>query len=128
MKKQNLSLFLVITLIFISFTAGFFLGRNNNHEVIHVSALPEEPLHNISNTEAYSTEPSFADISYPLEINTANLEELSSLPGIGSVLAERILHYRNTHGPFEKPEELLNVEGIGSGKLEAILEYIMTGG
>ena len=128
MKKQNITIFLIITLIFVSFTIGFFLGRNSNHETIHISALPSEPSHNISIQASNPIESTVATVSYPLELNTASLEELSSLPGIGPVLAERILRYRDVYGPFERPEELLNVEGIGSKKLEAILDYIITGG
>ena len=50
------------------------------------------------------------------------------LPGIGPLLAGRIVAYREENGPFEIPGELMNVEGIGEKKLEEIWDYITTGG
>lgn len=50
------------------------------------------------------------------------------LPGIGEVLAERILLYRTEHGPFTYVEQLLYVEGIGEKKLEELLDLITIGG
>lgn len=59
------------------------------------------------------------DIS-PLNLNTASAEELTALPGIGEVLAERIVDYREEHGPFASEEELLNISGIGPAKLDGL--------
>lgn len=61
----------------------------------------------------------------PLDLNTAGAEDLAELPGIGPVLAERIVAYRSEHGLFASPEELLEVEGIGDGKYSA-LEGLIT--
>ena len=63
----------------------------------------------------------------PLDLNRATVEELMTLPGVGEVLAERILAYREEHGPFTSAEELLNVSGIGEKKLEALLPEITVG-
>ena len=63
-----------------------------------------------------------------VNINTATSEQLQELPGIGPTLAQRIIDYRDTHGPYADVAELLNVSGIGSGRLQKILEYITTGG
>lgn len=59
-----------------------------------------------------------------VNINTASAENLSRLPGIGEVLAERIIAYREAHGPFTSVEELMRVEGIGEGKLDGIRNEI----
>lgn len=59
-----------------------------------------------------------------VNINAASAESLSGLPGIGEVLAERIIAYREAHGPFTSVEELMRVEGIGEGKLDGIRNEI----
>jgi competence ComEA-like helix-hairpin-helix protein len=59
-----------------------------------------------------------------IDINTAGIKELQSLPGIGPVLASRICAYRQTHGAFESIEELAAVEGIGAAKLDSLRPLI----
>lgn len=60
----------------------------------------------------------------PLDLNRATVQELTTLPGIGEVLAQRIVDYREAHGPFRSVEELIAVEGIGEGKLEKLRELV----
>lgn len=54
----------------------------------------------------------------PVDINTAGIAELDTLPGVGPALAKRIVDYRERKGPFSSVDELDNVEGIGPGKME----------
>ena len=61
-----------------------------------------------------------------VNINTADMEELMKLPGIGEVIAQRILDYRTEHGPFRNIEELKEIEDIGEGRLEQISSLIVT--
>ena len=63
-----------------------------------------------------------------VDINTAGLEELMTLPGIGEVRARAILDDREQNGPFRYPEELTRVKGIGEGILAGLLDQITTGG
>lgn len=63
----------------------------------------------------------------PVDVNTATAEELEALPGIGPVLAGRIVDYRAEHGAFTSVEQLTEVEGIGSAKLDAIRGAITLG-
>lgn len=59
-----------------------------------------------------------------LSINQASPADLESLPGVGPVLAERIVAYRETNGAFETVEDMLEVPGIGEAKLEAIRDLV----
>ncbi|NLW06585.1 MAG: ComEA family DNA-binding protein [Clostridia bacterium] len=59
-----------------------------------------------------------------LNINTATLTELETLPGIGPVLAQRILDYRQQKGPFRTIEDLQNVPGIGAKRFSELQEKI----
>ena len=61
-----------------------------------------------------------------LNINTATQKELEALPGIGPVLAQRILSYRKEHGPFASIDEIGNVPGIGSKTFLRIRDRITT--
>jgi competence protein ComEA len=61
-----------------------------------------------------------------VNINTAGQDLLESLPGIGPALAQRIVDYRQTHGPFEHIEDVTEVSGIGDATFEAIRDLITT--
>lgn len=62
-----------------------------------------------------------------ININTADQLELESLPGIGPVLAQEIIAYRESNGTFKDVEEILNVKGIGTAKYEQIRNLITIG-
>ena len=72
---------------------------------------------------AVSTQPP-ATNSGPININTATAAELEALPNIGPSIAQRIVDYRNEHGPFARIEDLKNVKGIGDKTFEAIAPFI----
>ena len=61
-----------------------------------------------------------------VNINTATLDELCTLPQIGEKRAQAILDYRNEHGEFRAPEDLCNVNGISDGILSAVRDWITT--
>ena len=60
----------------------------------------------------------------PVSVNRATASELRQLPGIGPVTAERIVAYRERHGPFRVPEDLMGVSGIGSRTLARLAPLI----
>lgn len=60
----------------------------------------------------------------PLNLNDATLEQLDTLPGIGPAMAERIVAYRDEHGPFKQVEQLDAVKGIGLRTVEKLRPYL----
>lgn len=60
-----------------------------------------------------------------ININTAQIETLCTLNGIGEIRAESIIEYRNSNGGFETIEEIMQVKGIGEKTFEAIKDDIM---
>ncbi len=129
MKKHPFSLLICLTTAFLCFTFGFFLGRNSVHGEITVSVppsmttMPTQTAPLSRNLESVSPEGPF-----PIDINTATVDALTALPGIGQTYAQRIVDYRKENGPFSSVEELLNVQGIGHKRLEDIIDLITIGG
>jgi competence protein ComEA len=61
----------------------------------------------------------------PVQLSTATLEQLDSLPGVGPVTAQKILDYRQEHGAFHSVDELDAVSGIGPKRLEQLRELVV---
>jgi competence protein ComEA len=63
---------------------------------------------------------------FRVNINTADAAALETLPGIGPALAQRILDYRQAHGPFLRVEDIMEVSGIGKATFEKLSDQITT--
>jgi competence protein ComEA len=71
-----------------------------------------------------AADPSAGSADRGIDLNRATAAELEALPGVGPVLAGRIVAYRDLHGPFTTVEDLLDVGGIGEAKLAAMRDAI----
>lgn len=116
--KKGKWILLTIFMCSLCIVLGLFVGRNmNGHSVI----LPVNTGESNLVTDAGSTD-------FRIDINTATESQLLDLPGIGEIIARRIVDYRAENGLFLSTEDLLNVEGIGEKKLQEIEALIKVGG
>ena len=128
MKNKVSVLLAVVTALFVGFTLGLFIGRNTGSGTVTLAVPAQmQTAPTTAATAAAETVPE-ETVSFPVNINTADADTLTALPGIGQVLAERIVAYRRQNGPFRVIEEITKVEGIGEKKAEAILDLITVGG
>ena len=124
MKNARMQILVLLTCVFAAFTLGLFAGRNLNRTPVQIRTVPAVTAAATEAAPGYTapTDPSV------LNINTATTEQLQTLPGIGPVIAARIVAYREANGPFGSVGELMNVEGIGEKKLEAVWDFVTVGG
>lgn len=78
----------------------------------------------LSDTIAYVKKDISALSEKSININTAGVNELIKLPGIGEKTAEKIIQLRNERGKFKRPEELMDVKGIGEVKFNKIKKFL----
>jgi len=119
----------VLTLLFAGIILGFSVSQNLRQEPVTLSvpaAMQTLPPQTPSASPQEEDTPQIT--AFPININTATKEELMLLPGIGEVLAQRVIRYREEHGGFASVTELKNVEGIGEKRLMDILDLVTTGG
>lgn len=108
-----------ITGIFLCLLLGIFIGRNLTDSYIFLDQSPQV---------AYPTFNTEEQNDGRININTASLEQLQLLPGIGQTIARRIIEYREKHGRFSSITELLDVDGIGNVKYKELEPYVKVGG
>ncbi len=146
-KKNNIiRISAFLALYFLIFIIPIAIGRNeisapvvkvlSNEETAAFSGTTKERTDNsdiwetenndVSKTTVMvseAAEVTCVTVVFPLDINSASKNELVFVRGIGEVLAERIVDYRNLNGYFYSLDELLNVDGIGEKKLDLIKDY-----
>ena len=90
------------------------------------SLLPPDPMLTATR-DTVAARRALADTAV-LDLNRAGAAELDALPGIGPVLARRIVEFRRQHGPFRRVEELRAVRGVGPRLLERLKPRVGVGG
>ena len=124
MKKNIGHHILVATIaLCVGLMLGIFIGQGRDGNSISLVPSDLVLIDGLSHNYAYHDE-----VVGRININTASANELTNIPGIGEVTAQRIVDYRKTIGKFNSVNDLLNVKGIGENLLEKIRPYITVGG
>lgn len=110
-------LLLAMTALFIAVLAVLYLRTVQPVEEQGYTVMTSRPTEEVVTPEPPA----------PVDVNTAGLDELDTLDGIGPALAQRIIDYREEHGPFSSLEELLEVKGIGEATLEGFRDHAVVG-
>lgn len=124
MKITPVSILAWASLLLAAFLFGMFIGRNVAGGPIQTSVLTTQG----SEVTPTSTGTTGTPQGKKVNINTASLQELMTLDGIGETYAQRIIDYRTVNGPFTDISQLKNVAGIGDKRFDAIKDFITVGG
>ena len=129
MRTKESTIFWLLSTIFVIACVCLVLLSNFSRvsnqvyvKEITSSTVVEEPSLNQSNNSSAITQT--APTSAPININIATVDELMTLPGIGEVIAVRIIEYREQNGKFDDIAEIKEVSGIGDSKFETIENLI----
>ena len=131
MKEK--SLFWLLTALFVISCVCILLisalnRQSNAVYVVDISAstsVSSEIILSDPPVKAPSVQISTSSPPVLIDINTASKDELITLPGVGEVIAESIITYREENGGFDTIEEIMEVSGIGDGRFAAIKDLII---
>lgn len=128
MKKAGIILLAALA-CFACLIVGLMIGRTSRSGLVMISDRGTSANQLYLSENIAQTVPTNPDADAgKININTASVSLLQTLPNIGPVLAQRIVDFRTEYGEYTAPEDLLQVEGIGEIRLEEIRNYITVGG
>lgn len=118
-----------LTAAFLLFTRGWFYARQSAAQPYTVTVSQSAP--EVSSAPAASnneeSKPESLLEGEVIDINSAPVEDLQRLPGIGEKRAQAIVAWREEHGPFQSVDELVQVSGIGEKLLAGLRDYAAAG-
>lgn len=120
MKKRELFVFISVIFVLVCACMLLFYFLIRQSEAVYIKTADTS----FSDAVLSNTAENNVPITEKISINTASKEELLTLPGIGEVISERIIDYRNEYGKFDSIEEIMEVSGIGKAKFENIKDLI----
>ncbi len=100
--------------------------RLRDGELVVILALPAHGSTPVLPTDATNNASAAEDPRARININTATAEELEALPGIGEVIAARIIEYREENGPFRSVDDLIHVQGISGETIDEFRDLVTT--
>ncbi len=130
MKNTPVVVLACLCLVLSSFLGGLYVGRNLRGEDIQTSVLSAATVvQGAESTQKASISSTATTVtaSGKININTADLQTLMTLTGIGETYAQRIIDYREANGPFQNIADITKVAGIGTKRFEAIKNDITVG-
>ncbi len=122
MDKKHLpyNILLCITVAAVALMAVYnFALRSSGYPVLVRYAIPAS-----SAVQPEQKSAAVFEANFPLELNSATREELMLIPGIGEVLSQRIVAYREEIGGFDSLSQLMEVKGIGEATYQKISAYL----
>ena len=114
--KKPIKILVGITCAFLCLLVGIFVGRNLTRSYI--------PVDQAIGSQDVNTDGTTVNKDGRIDINTATMEQLQLLPGVGEVTAQRIIDYRTEHNGFTAIEELMEIKGIGEKTFEKMKQYV----
>lgn len=117
MKNNGRNILLITTVLFVGLMFGVFIGRLGTNRFVQI------PRQDITNR----IRPNRTSSTGKININTATVEELTMLPGIGVTSAKEIVAYREKYGSFLFKKDIMKVKSIGQTRYDEIEKYITVG-